>query len=187
MRSITDRANIILIGFSTTGKTTAGRALAQKLGWAFVDTDVWISGMAGQSIPEIFEEHGERHFRELESAALNEALARQKTVIATGGGSVIKKSNREKMARLGWIVLLEAEPESIFKRMQAEDAKSDVPIRPLLVDDDPLTRIIDLKAERHAVYHSVADKVVHTDGLSTAEVVNRILAWTQSLDQTIGE
>lgn len=169
------KSNIILIGFSTTGKSRAGWILAQRLGRAFIDTDAWIAGMARKSIPEIFEEDGELHFRELERLALEEALARDQAVIATGGGVITYKTNRERMAERGWIVLLEAEPETILHRMQAEDTTSEVPIRPLLAGDDPLQQIIELKQKRQPLYDSLADTVVSTDDISIEEVTDRVI------------
>lgn len=174
------KPNIVLIGFSTTGKSRAGWLLAQRIGWSFVDTDAWVAGMARKSIPEIFEEHGELHFRELERLALEEALVREGAVIATGGGAVVYASNREKMTERGWIVLLEAKPEIILERMRAEDATSEVPIRPLLAGEQPLRRIEQLKAERQPLYDALADAVVATDELTVegtaAQVVNELEA-----------
>lgn len=171
-----EKHNVILIGFSTTGKSRAGWLLAQRLGWSFIDTDAWIAGMARKSIPEIFAEEGEMHFRELERLALEEALARGQAVIATGGGAIVYKTNREKMAARGWIVLLEAEPETILQRMQAEDEDSDVPLRPLLAGtDDPLQRIVELKRERQPIYDALADTVIRTDDRTIAEVVERLV------------
>lgn len=169
------KSNIILIGFSTTGKSRAGWLLAQRLGWAFIDTDVWVAGMAGKSIPDIFKDHGELHFRELERLALEEALMRQQAVIATGGGAVVYQTNRRKMRERGWVVLLEAQPETILQRMQAEDAGSEVPIRPLLAGDDPLQRIIELKMERQPLYDKLADEIIHTDHLTLEEVVDSLI------------
>lgn len=167
--------NIILIGFSTTGKSRAGWLLAQRLGWAFIDTDAWVAGMARRSIPEIFEDHGELHFRELERLALEEALGRHQAVISTGGGAVVYRSNRERMQERGWIILLEAEPETILQRMQAENTTSHKPLRPLLAGEDPLQRIIELKAERQPLYDSLADSVIHTDDRTIEEVVDRLI------------
>ncbi|MFQ5341429.1 MAG: shikimate kinase [Anaerolineae bacterium] len=170
-----NKPNIILIGFSTTGKSRAGWLLAQRLGWAFVDTDAWVAGMAGQSIPEIFEEQGEERFRELERLALDEALMRQRTVIATGGGAAVYPANRAKMSERGWVLLLEATPKTILRRMEAEDAGSEAPIRPLLAGHDPLQRIIQLKAERQPLYDSLADAIIHTDNRTIEEVVDSMV------------
>jgi shikimate kinase len=170
-----NKPNIILIGFSTTGKSRAGWLLAQRLGWAFIDTDAWVAGMAGKSIPEIFEEDGELEFRELERLALEEALARGQAVIATGGGAVVYKTNREQMRERGWIVLLEAAPETILQRMQADDATSEVPVRPLLAGEDPLQHIIELKTERQPIYDSLADEIIHTDHQTIDAVVDTLI------------
>ena len=169
------KSNIILIGFSTTGKSRAGWLLAQRLGWAFVDTDAWVAGMAGRSIPDIFEELGEEHFRELERLALDEALTRQRTVIATGGGAAVYPANRAKMSERGWVLLLEATPKTILHRMEAEDAGSEAPIRPLLAGHDSLQRIIQLKADRQPLYDSLADVIIHTDNRTIEEVVDSMV------------
>jgi shikimate kinase len=175
------KPNIALVGFSTTGKSRAGWLLAQRISWSFVDTDAWVAGMARKSIPEIFEEHGELHFRELERLALEEALAREGAVIATGGGAVVYASNREMMAERAWIVLLEAKPETILERMQAEDATSEVPIRPLLAGEDPLRRIEKLKAERQSLYDALADAVVVTDKLSVEGAAAQVVSELEAL------
>ena len=171
-----DKPNIILIGFSTTGKSTAGRQLAERLGWAFVDTDAWIVGMAGKPIAEIFVEEGEAHFRELERQGVEEALTRQRTVVATGGGAVLSAANRRLMMERGRIILLEAQPETILRRMQADDPRRGAPVRPLLAGPNPLQRIIQLKKERQAIYEALADEIIHTDHQSIADVVDHLLA-----------
>ncbi|MFQ5593195.1 MAG: DNA-3-methyladenine glycosylase [Anaerolineae bacterium] len=175
------KSNIILIGFSTTGKSRAGWILAQRLGWAFIDTDAWVAGMAGKSIPEIFEEEGELRFRELERLALEEALGRSQAVIASGGGAIVDKTNREQMRERGWIVLLDASPDTIIQRMQADDVASEVPVRPLLAGEDPLQRIIQLKTERQPLYDSLADISIHTDNLTIEAVVDSIINCLETL------
>jgi len=175
------KSNIILIGFSTTGKSRAGWLLAQRLGWAFVDTDAWVAGMAGRSIPDIFEELGEEHFRELERLALDEALTRQRTVIATGGGAAVYPANRAKMSERGWVLLLEATPKTILHRMEAEDAGSEAPIRPLLAGHDSLQRIIQLKAGRQPLYDSLADVIIHTDNRTIEQVVDSMVDCLETL------
>jgi len=175
------KSNIILIGFSTTGKSRAGWLLAQRLGWAFVDTDAWVAGMAGRSIPDIFEELGEEHFRELERLALDEALTRQRTVIATGGGAAVYPANRAKMSERGWVLLLEATSKTILHRMEAEDAGSEAPIRPLLAGHDSLQRIIQLKAGRQPLYDSLADVIIHTDNRTIEQVVDSMVDCLETL------
>jgi len=172
------KANIFLIGFSTTGKSVAGQLLAQRLGWAFVDTDLWVMGMADKPIPAIFAEEGENHFRALEREALAEAAACEHTVIATGGGAVIAPENRALMRHRGHVILLEATPETILQRLQAVQAAEP---RPLLTGPDPLRRITELKAQRQSYYLSLADIVVTTDGLNVEAVVERLIQELQTL------
>lgn len=166
------KPNIILIGFSTTGKSEAGRLLAQRLGWAFVDTDLWIMGMADKPIHAIFAEDGEDHFRTLEREVLAEACTREQTVIATGGGAVTAAENRALMGERGYVILLEAKPETILHRLQAVQTTEP---RPLLSGPDPLARITELKARRQPLYEELADVIIETDHLTLGEVVEKIL------------
>ena len=102
--------NIILTGFSYTGKTEVGRLVSGKLGWCFVDTDEEISKAAGKSIPEVFAQDGESRFRQLEREALAAACRQRKSVIATGGGAIVDSGNRELMADCGVVICLDAKP-----------------------------------------------------------------------------
>jgi shikimate kinase len=181
------KPNIVLIGFSTTGKSRAGWLLAQRIGWSFIDTDAWVAGMARKSISAIFEEHGELHFRELERLALEEALAREGTVIATGGGVVEYATNRKKITERGWVILLEAKPETILARMRAEDAASEVPIRPLLAGNDSLRRIRRLKEERQPLYNALADAAVATDELTIEGTVEHVMSELEALGAVVGD
>jgi shikimate kinase len=169
------KENVILIGFSTTGKSKVGRTVAQRLGWAFVDTDDVIVEMAGQSIPDIFAQDGEDRFRELEREALIRACARKRTVIATGGGAILFEENRALMQERGWVVCLEAKPATIYQRLKEAEARGEPDVvRPLLAGPDPLERITWLKEIRQP-YYAIADWTVHTDLLTHEQVVEEIL------------
>ncbi len=85
---------LVLTGFMGAGKTTIGRLLAARLNWDFLDLDAYIESRAGLSVPSIFATHGERHFRQLESAALASALGRNNLVLALGGGAPEVLTNR---------------------------------------------------------------------------------------------
>ncbi len=174
------RPNIILIGFSTTGKSRVGRLLARRLGWDFVDTDDLIVERAGKSIPDIFADEGELHFRDLEREALEQACARERTVIATGGGAILERENRELMRERGWVVCLEARPETIYRRLKQAEARGEPDVvRPLLACPDPLARIIRLKEIRQP-YYALADCTIHTDDLTQEQVAEEILlAWSR--------
>ncbi len=165
---------IFLIGFSGTGKSCVARLVAQMLGWEALDTDAMVEEEeAGLPIPEIFRRWGEAWFREAEARALGRAAARRRVVVATGGGIVLRPQNRQLMARQGFVVCLEARPQTILSRLQSEGTSG----RPLLQGRDPLRRIMALKARRQHLY-ALADYTVHTDGLSPEEVAKEVVrAW----------
>ena len=167
--------NIILTGFSGTGKSLVGREVARRLGWRFVDTDEEVVRLAGKPIADLFSQDGEARFREMERRVLQEACVRPFTVIATGGGALIDSSNQEAMFRSGVVVCLEARPETIYTRLLHQTSDGASPeVRPLLADPDPLERIRSLKAQRQPLY-ALAHWTVPTDHLTVAEVAAEVL------------
>ena len=166
--------NLFLIGFSYTGKSSAGRLAAERLGLPFVDLDERIERRAGRSIPEIFEAEGEAAFRALEREALAEVCAEGGAVVATGGGVPVDAENRRRMRESGVVVLLEARPETIRARQTAADSGAEQSARPMLAGGDPLQRIAELKAERRDAYGEAADWTVHTDALDAGGVAAEI-------------
>jgi 3-dehydroquinate synthase len=165
--------NIILIGFSFTGKTRVGREVARRLDWDFVDSDDDIVALAGKSIPEIFAQDGEERFRKLERQILEELCLRENLVISTGGGAIVDPKNRELLAQNGVVISLEAKPQTIYRRLLAAQKANSV-VRPLLAGDDPLSRIESLKLFRQPFY-AMADWSVHTDSLSIAEACTEVI------------
>ncbi|MBI2916581.1 MAG: 3-dehydroquinate synthase [Chloroflexi bacterium] len=177
---------IFLTGFSGTGKSQVGQAVARRLGWPFVDTDVMIVALAGKSIPQIFADDGEERFRAWERVALKQVLGEEPAVIATGGGLVIDPLNREVLRASGLVVCLEAQPETILRRLKADLDDSDSPaLRPLLAVADPLERIHLLKASRQPVY-ALADWTVHSDSLTVFQVANEVVRGWQLIAGTTG-
>jgi shikimate kinase len=169
---------IILTGFSGTGKTEVARLVAERLGWQAIDSDDAIVEAAAKPIPDIFRDHGENHFRALEQTTLRQLCSRPKLVIAAGGGAILDAKNRRLMAHGGFIVCLEARPETILERLRPQ-LDSDPVARPLLATPDPLRRIRELKSFRQP-YYALADHTVHTDGLTTAQVAAEVIhAWRQ--------
>jgi shikimate kinase/3-dehydroquinate synthase len=169
---------IILTGFSGTGKTEVARLVADRLGWEAVDSDDAIVEAAGKPIPAIFAQEGEEHFRRLEHTILRQLSSRGKLVIGAGGGAILGAENRRLMAEGGFIVCLEARPETILARLQPQ-FESDPVARPLLTDPDPLRRIRELKSFRQP-YYALADHTVHTDGLTTEQVAAEVVhAWQE--------
>ncbi len=169
------QTNLILIGFSYTGKTQVGRALAEQLARPFFETDDMIVELAGKPIPQIFAHDGEPRFRQLERTILERACASNGAVIATGGGAIVNPENRALLKRSGIVICLEASPDTILKRLQ-EDSKANpgTTVRPLLQSSDPLTAIQSLK-DRRAPYYAEADFTVHTDNLALEQVVDKVL------------
>jgi 3-dehydroquinate synthase len=139
--------------------------------WEIADTDQMVQQAAGKSILDIFRDHDEQHFRDLEVAAVREACTRSTVVVATGGGSVLREENRGAMANGGFIVCLEARPQTILRRLTAGSRVLD---RPLLAIQDPLSRISELKSARQHLY-SLCDWTVHTDSLTPREVAEEVL------------
>lgn len=179
--------NIILIGFSFTGKSVVGKEVARRLGWRFVDTDDEIVSLAGKPIPDIFSQDGENRFRELEHRVLARSCAGENAVISTGGGAILDPGNRETMFKSGVVVCLEASPQTIYCRLLAEAQSPSSPvIRPLLATDDPLKRIQSLKQFRQPFY-ALADVTVDTDNLSPDEVVEEVLRKWRDVRRTPGD
>ena len=147
--------------------------MARRLGWNFVDSDEEIVALARKSIPDIFAQDGEEHFRELEHQVLQRACEEKETVIAIGGGAIVDQRNRELFARSGVVICLEAKPQTIYERLRTNQKNSSV-VRPLLAVADPLERITQLKASRQP-YYATADWSVYTDSLPIDEVVDEVV------------
>ena len=170
--------NLVVTGFSGTGKSLVGKEVARRLNWDFLDTDDDIVKQAGKPIVQIFRQEGEGKFRELERKTIRKACQQRHTVIATGGGAIVEPKNYESLAKTGLIVCLEARPETIYERLFREAACSpETEGRPLLATDNPLERIRQLKASRQPHY-AKADWTIHTDGLSISQVAEEVVrAW----------
>jgi shikimate kinase len=165
--------NVLLIGYRGTGKSAVARHLALGLGCDWVDADVELELRAGRSIAAIFADAGEAAFRELESAVLADLLRRQCTVIALGGGVVLRDENRKRLRSAGNVVWLTADPETIHRRL-AEDPVS-LARRPPLTAAGGLDEIRHLLAVRTPLYQECANWIVDTEYKNPAEVAAEIL------------
>jgi len=170
--------NLIITGFSGTGKSLVAKEVARRLNWDFLDTDDEIVKQTRKPIAEIFRRDGESRFRELERETIRKACQQRQTVIAIGGGAIVDPQNYELLAKDGLIVCLEAKPETIYGRLFQEAVYSpETEVRPLLATDNPLERIGQLKASRQP-YYAKADWAIHTDSLSVSEVAEEVIrAW----------
>jgi 3-dehydroquinate dehydratase-1 len=181
-----DVRTIYLIGFSGTGKSAVARLLGARLGLPVRDLDDAIVARTGRPIADIFANDGEVPFRELESAALRDAANEGGVVVATGGGVPTIAANRDLMFATGWVITLEALPETLHARLRAQ-LRSDgqAGVRPLLDNPDPLARIRSLKETRQPVY-ARAHWTVHTDRLNAAQVAEEIARAVVLLEQSSG-
>jgi shikimate kinase len=161
-------SNIILSGFMGTGKTSVGRRLAAKLRFEFVDLDELIEAEVGLPIRHIFAARGEAAFRALEREMVGRLAARQRSVIAVGGGAIVDPRNLSALRGFGVLIALCAAPEVILARVGGGED------RPMLWGPDTRKRILQLLAERAPAY-AQADYQVDTSSRSVDEVVEHIL------------
>jgi shikimate kinase len=165
------RDNIVLIGFMGSGKTSVGRVIAKRLRFQFLDTDHLVEERARATIPQIFAgPGGESAFRDRETAALESLLvATHRHVIATGGGIVTQTRNIPLLRQLGWVVLLQADPEELYRRVARNHD------RPLLKVKDPRGRVQEMVTAREPLYREAADFVVDSTGLRRDDVAESIV------------
>lgn len=157
--------SVVLIGLMGSGKTTAGRRLAKKIGCVFVDTDDVVREAAGAAVREIFERDGEARFREYESIALTQIL-RDKTprIIAAAGGVVLADKNRATIEASGaFIVWLQADTTALVARVASGTH------RPLLSDDATAT-LEEMSIARDKLYAGLADIRIDTNHQSVKSV-----------------
>ena len=142
--------NLVLIGMPGSGKTKIGNYLSQKLNLSVLDTDAMVVEATGMAISEIFERFGEAHFRDLETQAVEKAARESGTIIATGGGVVLRPENMAALGKTGVIFFRDRPPEAIV----GEDHKD----RPLVGADKDAARerIFHLYAQRLALYKRYA-------------------------------
>ena len=169
--------NLVLVGFSCSGKTTLGRNMARRLHMRFVDSDRFIEDVTGRSIPDIFREDGEAAFRAIEREAIAQIAAERRQVVSTGGGAFVDPANRDALRNGNLVVHLQVRPETVVDRLR--NSRSGRP-RPLLESEDPLARVMELMEARKEAY-TAAHVTIGVDGRSRYELVGeltrRFLAW----------
>lgn len=162
--------NLILVGPMGSGKTTIGRLLSKELKLLFKDTDQEIEQKTGVSISFIFDVEGEEGFRAREQAVIAELAKLQGVVIATGGGAVLRQTNRDCMRSSGVVIYLHASIEQqVFRTARDRN-------RPLLRTADSSAVLTNLMKVREPLYREVATLVVETDQRPQRFVVREILA-----------
>jgi shikimate kinase len=162
---------IYIIGFMGCGKTTAGRKLAVRLGWEFVDLDREIERIAGMKIPEIFEANGEEYFRKTEQEALQALASSTHTVISTGGGAPCYGDNMDHMLSSGLTVYLKLTPAGLRNRLLKSKTE-----RPLLkgLNSEEMLLFIEQKLSEREKFYERAEIIIEGSDLDMDLLVSRI-------------
>ena len=160
--------NLYLVGFMGTGKTTVGRAVAHKLGFAALDSDHEIERQQGRTIPEIFAQQGEPAFRAMEREFIDRGHPAERTLVACGGGLVVQPGMLATLKAKGVVVCLHASIETILARTARHRN------RPLLDVEDPEERVRTLYAAREPIYKQ-SGTVILTDSRPLHDIVGHVI------------
>src|SRR3954454_16772705 len=160
---------VVLVGMMGAGKSTIGRRLASRLRLPFLDADLEIEAAAGMSIPDIFESHGEPHFRDGEARVIARLLETGPSILATGGGAFMREDTRNRIRDKAVSIWLKADADTILKRVKRRVD------RPLLQTADPAATIGRLIDERHPVYQ-LADITIASREVLHEKIVEECIA-----------
>lgn len=158
-----------MVGLPGSGKSTVGRQLARRLQLPFIDSDHAIEERLGCSIREYFEREGEERFRDVEQDVIDDLTLNHSGVLSTGGGSVLRATNRANLRSRGHVIYLKSSPEELFRRLRHDMN------RPLLQVADPLRRLRDLFQVRDPLYRETAHFLLDTGRPSVNTLVNMIV------------
>jgi shikimate kinase len=158
-------SHVFLIGFMGAGKTTVSKQVALQLDRPWVDLDAEIEATARKSVREIFEDAGEEAFRELESAQLAALSGADPSIVACGGGIVVRDENRAMLKNLGLVVYLRVSPGETLARVGADGT------RPLLSGPGGVLAATRLLEARESLYTAVADVTIDTVGRDIDDVI----------------
>ncbi len=162
------KRNIYLIGPTGSGKTAVGKQLARDAGLKFLDSDHEIERRTGVEIGYIFEKEGETGFRERESDVICQLSTLQGAVIATGGGAVLAKENRDCLSTSGTVVYLKTGIDEQLRRTRQSRK------RPLLNNDDPRSVLEQMASLRAPLYEEIADLSVDTSNQRVRAVARKV-------------
>jgi shikimate kinase len=163
------KSNLFLIGPMGSGKSAVGKQLSRLLRVPFYDSDLEIERRCGVDIPYIFEKEGETGFRQRESETIDVLTAKERIVLATGGGAVLLPENRRLLAGRGRVIYLQTSVAQQAERVRQGRA------RPLLSNVDPTVKLEALMQIRAPLYAEIADVTVVTDNRKVRNVAEDIL------------
>ena len=169
--------NLVLVGFMGSGKSSVGRLLSSMTGFALVDTDTLVAQEAGQSVPAIFKQHGEEHFRALETKVIASLVGRIGLIVATGGGAITIEENRKLLKQIGPVAWLDASPEHLYQRVKHSK-------RPLLQTADPQKTVDELYKARVPLYREAATVRIDSTKLTHRQTAEAVLAALQKQPNT---
>ncbi len=161
-------ASIFLIGPMGAGKTTVGRQLARRLDRAFYDSDREIETACGVDIPTIFDFEGEAGFRCREERMIDLLSSKPEIVLATGGGAVLRESNRQMLRDRGVVVFLDVDIDVQVERTSRNNS------RPLLQHGDPRATLMEISEQRGPIYRELAHVHISTSNQRHQRVVDKI-------------
>ncbi|MFT4708358.1 MAG: shikimate kinase [Ascidiaceihabitans sp.] len=163
------KKTIVMVGMMGAGKTAVGRALAQRLGVSFLDSDAEIETAANRTVPEIFERDGEPFFRVKETQVIERLLEERKCVLSTGGGAFLSEQNRVNISGKGVSIWLNADLELLWHRVRNKDT------RPLLLTRNPKSTLKNLYDQRVPTYALADMTVVSVEEYSIEDMVDRVV------------
>lgn len=169
-------ANIILVGMMGAGKTTIGKALSVLLNKDFVDSDHEIQDRTGVKIPVIFEIEGEAGFRKRESEVLADLVKKRNMILATGGGAVLSRENREALRQNGVVIYLRASVNDLYRRTRHDKN------RPLLQTKNLLERLNELHAQRDVYYRETAHIIMDSGKQGVRFLIQKLIHKLTSFD-----
>ena len=161
--------NIVLIGYRGTGKSSVAKLLATRTRWPIVSTDLEIIRKAGMPVPDIIRKRGWDYFRDVESEICKQVGKKDRTIIDTGGGAVLRKENVESLRQRGRMFWLTAEVTTVMTRIKNNSDRPSLTGKKSYVEE-----VEEVLNERLPLYKAAADHMIPTDDRTIEEVANEI-------------
>ena len=161
--------NIVLIGYRGTGKSSVAKMLAARTKWPVVSTDLEIIRKAGMPVPDIIRKRGWDYFRDVESEICKQVGKKDRTIIDTGGGAVLRKENVESLRQRGRMFWLTAEVTTVMARIKNNSDRPSLTGKKSYVEE-----VEEVLNERLPLYKAAADHIIPTDDRTIEEIANEI-------------